>query len=67
MATKKPETKTEKKYLFFDDEYLLYLEGTEKEFLEDVVRSGEYSGNIYYKIDPIHIEKIRVESKIVKI
>ena len=56
----------EKKYLFFDDEYLMYLEGTEKEFLEDVRSSGNPLTEVYYKIDPIHMEKIKAESKIVK-
>lgn len=55
-----------KQYLFLDENKELYVEGTEKEFLEVVVGNGENPEDIYYKIDPIHVEKIRVESKIVK-
>lgn len=48
-------SKNEIDYIFQD----LY---TEKQFMEE-----EYDTNcLYFRIDPIHIEKIKVETKIVK-
>ena len=39
-----------KQYLFLDENKELYVEGTEKEFLEVVVGNGENPEDIYYKM-----------------
>ena len=67
MAVKKQQQPPkEKEYYFLNFDYELYQKGTEKEFLETVRGNGECEDEIFYKIDPIYVEKIKVESKIVK-
>lgn len=67
MAAKQQQSPKEKMYYFFNEAMELFLEGTEKEFLEDVGINGNFPDTLFYKIDPIHVKKIKVESKIVEI
>jgi hypothetical protein len=53
-------------YHFFDCDMNVILEGTEEEFLEDCRSNGDSSNETYYRLPVGLIEKIKVESKVVK-
>ena len=53
-------------YHFFDSAMNIILEGTEEEFLEDCRSNGDSLGETYYRIPTGLMEKIKLESKVVK-
>lgn len=53
-------------YYFFDSEMNVILEGTEEEFLEDCRSNGDSLNSNYFRVSVELMEKIKVESKVVK-